>query len=73
MFHVQQHFPGDLAKPALAESEGDSCSFLCIALFPPSTTPHPPKKPSRGQEVALLIEAILSEDLQGLDGQDRAV
>ena len=32
MFHVQQHFPGDLAKPALAESKKDSCSFLPRAL-----------------------------------------
>lgn len=28
MFHVQQHFPGDLAKPALAESKKDSCALL---------------------------------------------
>lgn len=32
MFHVQQHFPGDLAKPALAESRKDSCSLLPRAL-----------------------------------------
>lgn len=36
MFHVQQHFPGDLAKPALAESTRDSCSFLYVALPPTS-------------------------------------
>lgn len=34
MFHVQQRFPGDLAKLVLAASEGGSCSFLCIALSP---------------------------------------
>lgn len=32
MFHVQQHFPGDLAKPALAESKQDSCALLPGAL-----------------------------------------
>lgn len=32
MFHVQQHFPGDLAKLALAESKKGSCSFLSVAL-----------------------------------------
>lgn len=36
MFHVQQRFPGDLAKPALAESKRDSCLFLYIALPPTS-------------------------------------
>lgn len=36
MFHVQQRFPGDWAKPALAESAGGSCSFLYTAL-PPSS------------------------------------
>ena len=71
MFHGQQHFPGDLAKLALAESKKGSCSFLSVAL---------PLKAvglsclGGGQGWFYLLEKDVQETLiKGPDGQDGAV
>lgn len=69
MFHVQQHFPGDLAKPALAASEGGSCSFLYIAL-PPSSESSCDLVFGWGAGAGFTPEAAFWETL---DGQARVV
>lgn len=71
MFHVQQHFPGDLAKPALAESQRGSCSSPSIAL-PPTSESSCAFVSEGGQGVVLLIGEGLLGDPKGVDGQDRA-
>lgn len=69
MFHVQQHFPGDLAKPALAASEGGSCSFLYTAL-PPSSERSCALVFGWGVGAGFSLEKAFWETL---DGQARVV
>lgn len=71
MFHVQQPFPGDSAKRALAESKKGGCSFLSVAL---------PLKAvglsclGGGQGWFYLLEKDVQETLvKGLDRQDGAL
>lgn len=55
MFHVQQHFPRDLAKLALAENKKGSCAFLSGALPPTSESSWAFMSGAGGTGLALFI------------------